>query len=60
MINLKCCEIHEIKNGRIIESHILIDVMDFLRQADKWVINPSPICQLVLKNPSHQLRYDFQ
>ena len=41
MINLKCCEIHEIKNERIIESHILIDVMDFLRQADKWVINPS-------------------
>ncbi len=34
MINLKCCEIHEIKNERIIESHILIDVMDFLRQQE--------------------------
>tara|TARA_B100001113_G_scaffold352047_1_gene352491 strand:- start:845 stop:1927 length:1083 start_codon:yes stop_codon:yes gene_type:complete len=32
MINLKCCEIHEIKNDKIIESHILIDLIDLMLQ----------------------------
>ena len=41
MINLRCCEIHELKENKIIESHILIDVMDFLRQCDISTINPS-------------------
>ena len=41
MINLRCCEIHEIKNEKVIESYILIDVMDFIRQAGNWPINKS-------------------
>ncbi len=41
MINLRCCEIHELKEEKIIESHILIDVMDFLRQCGISSINPS-------------------
>ena len=41
MINLRCCEIHEIKNGKIIESHILIDTLDFIRQLGIWPINKS-------------------
>ena len=41
MINLRCCEIHEIKNGKIIESHILIDTLDFIRQLGIWPINIS-------------------
>jgi hypothetical protein len=41
MINLRCCEIHELKEKKIIESHILIDVMDFLRQCGISSINPS-------------------
>ena len=41
MINLRCCEIHELKENKIIESHILIDVMDFLRQCNISTINPS-------------------
>ena len=31
MINLRCCEIHELKEDKIIESYILLDVLDFLR-----------------------------
>ena len=41
MINLRCCEIHELKNGKIIESHILIDTLDFIRQLGIWPINKS-------------------
>ena len=29
MVNLKCCEIHQLKDGKIIESYILIDLIDF-------------------------------
>ena len=32
MINLKCCEIHELKDNKIIESYILIDLIDLLIQ----------------------------
>ena len=32
MVNLKCCEIHELKNNKIIESYILIDLIDLLIQ----------------------------
>ena len=32
MVNLKFCEIHELKNNKIIESYILIDLIDLLIQ----------------------------
>ena len=32
MVNLKCCEIHELKDNKIIESYILIDLIDLLIQ----------------------------
>ena len=41
MVNLKCCEIHEIKNNKIIESYILIDLIDLLTQTGVNPINPS-------------------
>ena len=41
MINLRCCEIHELKANKIIESHILIDILDFLRQCGISPIKPS-------------------
>ena len=28
MVNLKCCEVHELKNDKIVESYILIDLID--------------------------------
>ena len=40
-IHLRLCEAHEIKENKIINSHILIDVMDFIRQAGFWPINKS-------------------
>ena len=41
MINLRCCEIHELKEDKIIESYILLDVLYFLRQCSDIKINPS-------------------
>jgi len=41
MVNLKCCEIHELKNDKITESHILIDLIDLIHQTGKFPINPS-------------------
>ena len=39
-IHLRICEVHQLKDNKIIQSHILIDMMDFIRQAGFWPINP--------------------
>ena len=41
MVNLRCCEIHELKNDKIVESHILIDVIDLIFQTGVLPINKS-------------------
>ena len=41
MINLRCCEIHELKNDKIVESYILIDVIDLIFQTGVLPINKS-------------------
>ena len=33
-IYLRLCEVHQIFEGKIIQSHILIDTIDFIRQVD--------------------------
>ena len=40
-IYLRTCEAHQITNNKIIKSYILIDTIDFIRQAGLWPINPS-------------------
>ncbi len=40
-IHLRICEAHQIKDNKIIQSHILIDTVDFIRQAGFWPINKS-------------------
>ena len=40
-IHLRICEAHEIQDQKIIRSHILIDTLDFIRQAGFWPINKS-------------------
>ena len=37
MVNLKCCEVHELKKNKIVESYILIDLLDLIFQTG---INP--------------------
>ena len=32
---------HQISNGKIIKSYVLIDTVDFIRQAGHWPINKS-------------------
>ena len=41
MVNLKCCEVHELKDNKIVESHILIDVLDLIFQTGQYPINKS-------------------
>ena len=41
MVNLKCCEVHELKDEKIIESHILIDILDLIFQTGQYPINLS-------------------
>ena len=40
-IHLRICEAHQLKENKIIKSYVLIDTVDFIRQAGFWPINPS-------------------
>ena len=40
-IHLRTCEVHQLKEDKIIKSYVLIDMVDFIRQAGFWPINPS-------------------
>ena len=40
-IYLRTCHCHQITNNKIIKSYILIDTVDFIRQAGFWPINKS-------------------
>lgn len=40
-VYLRFGEVHQIKDGKIVQTTALIDVMDFLRQAGFWPIAPS-------------------
>ena len=41
IVTLRCCEINQVIDGRIVESHVLIDTLDVMRQAGVWPIAPS-------------------
>ncbi len=38
---LRYGEIHRVANGKIVESHVLVDMLDLMFQADCWPISPS-------------------
>ena len=38
---LRCCEINQVSDGQVVESHVLIDTLDVMRQAGVWPIAPS-------------------
>jgi len=40
-IHLRICEAHQLKENKIIKSYVLIDTVDFIRQAGLWPINAS-------------------
>jgi predicted ester cyclase len=41
VVNLRCCEVNEVSDGKIVESHVLIDVLDLMHQVGCWPIAPS-------------------
>lgn len=52
--NLRCCEVNEIVDGKIVEAHILIDVLDLMRQAGCWPISPSLGAEGAWRSPATQ------
>ncbi len=40
-VNLRCCEAHEVADGRIARSCVLFDFLDLMRQAGVWPISPA-------------------
>ena len=39
--SLRCCEVNEIVNGKVVQAHVLIDVLDLMHQVGCWPISPS-------------------
>lgn len=39
--SLRCCEVNEIVDGKIVQAHVLIDVLDLMYQVGCWPISPS-------------------
>ena len=52
--NLRCCEINEVDNGKIVRSHVLIDVLDLMYQARCWPISPSLGTEGAWRSPATQ------
>ena len=42
---LRYGEIHQVAEGKVIESHVLIDLLDLMHQVGCWPIAPSPRCR---------------
>jgi predicted ester cyclase len=54
VVTLRCCEINQVSEGRIVESHVLIDTLDVMRQANVWPIAPSLGTEAPWQTPADQ------
>lgn len=41
VVSLRCCEVNEIVDGKIVQAHVLIDVLDLMYQVGCWPMSPS-------------------
>ena len=53
-VSLRCCEINQVEDGKIVEAHVLIDVLDLMYQADCWPIVPSLGAEGAWRSPATQ------
>ncbi len=51
---LNCGEMNRIEDGRIVESHVLIDVLDLMHQANCWPLAPSLGAEGMWRGPATQ------
>lgn len=51
---LRYGEVHEIEDGLIVESHVIIDVLDLMHQVGCWPISPSLGAEGAWQNPATQ------
>jgi predicted ester cyclase len=54
VVNLRCCEVNQVVDGKIIEAHVLIDVLDLMHQAGCWPISRSLGAEGAWQNPATQ------
>lgn len=52
--SLRCCEINRVVDGKVIEAHVLIDVLDLMHQANCWPISPSLGAEGAWRSPATQ------
>ena len=41
VVSLRCCEVNRLQDGKVVEAHVLIDVLDLMFQAGCWPLSPS-------------------
>ena len=51
---LRCCEVNEVVDGRIVQAHVLIDVLDLMWQAGCWPLSPSLGAEGMWQTPATQ------
>ena len=54
IVSLRCCEVNQVADGKIVESHVLIDVLDLMYQANCWPISPSLGAEGAWQSPATQ------
>ncbi|MDH3531930.1 MAG: nuclear transport factor 2 family protein [Gammaproteobacteria bacterium] len=52
--SLRCCEVNQITDGKIVEAHVLVDVLDLMHQAGCWPISPSLGAEGAWRSPATQ------
>jgi predicted ester cyclase len=52
--SLRCCEVNRVVDGKIVEAHVLIDLLDLMHQADCWPISPSLGAEGAWRSPASQ------
>ena len=54
VVSLRCCEVNKLDGGKIIEAHVLIDVLDLMYQIGRWPISPSVGAEGMWRSPATQ------
>ena len=53
-VSLRCCEVNQVADGKIVEAHVLIDVLDLMHQVGCWPIAPSLGAEGMWHSPATQ------
>lgn len=54
VVSLRCCEVNRIEGQKIVEAHVLIDVLDLMHQVGCWPLSPSVGAEGMWRSPATQ------